>query len=99
MQLNLYRDEVDLKHCKAKRITVRHINQPADPSVPWWKALNIPKKDVIGLHIKRDCIFCLSSEDCEEKFGEFLHHPFSGMSIFLGLTVKCYFIFVIRFCF
>ena len=78
MQLNLYRDEVDLKHCKAKRVTVRNVDQPTDPSLPWWKSLNIPKKYIAGLQDERSCVFCLSTENCEEKFGEFLHHPFSG---------------------
>ena len=81
MQLNLYRDEIDLKHCQGKRIPVQHIDHPVDPSLPWWKVLDIPKKDVCKLPNKQACVFCLSTEDCVDKLGQFLHHSFSGKLI------------------
>ena len=87
MQLNLYRTEVDVKHNRTKKISVRHTNQAANPALPWWKEFEISKKELSVLPDGKVCVFCRTSEDCVDKFGEFLHHVFSGKGFVFFLTV------------
>nr|CAB3264833.1 PHD finger protein 7 [Phallusia mammillata] len=51
------------------------------PQEQWWKEFGISLKDIKLLPQNDRCIFCWSSEDCEERFGELLCHFYTGLTM------------------
>ena len=73
MQINLLRSDADT------RPSIFHPSRVIkNGAASWWTYFGISKKDLHIFPTDNVCIFCWSGEDCENKFGEFLSHPFSG---------------------
>lgn len=81
IQINLLRNEATPVYQKSV------INE--NTCANWWKEIGISRKDLQILPTNDVCIFCHSSEDCENKFGEFLLHHFSGKSIETFFLCNC----------